>query len=597
MIRLDHVNFAYSDTNTLVLDDISLTIPTGSFVAVVGDNGAGKSTFCKLLNGIIPHFIDGELAGTIVIDGQDISKLKPSHLAHKIGYVYQDFENQILRPKVLDDAAFGLLNAGEEDYINISMEILATLDLAHLADEYVWQLSGGQKHLLALAGVLVMSPDVIVLDEPIAQLDPSHALKIYENLAYLNRGLGKTIIVIEHNADFIGKYCDHILFMKNHKLAWFLPVKDALQKVDELMSGGIYPPQVTLLGHAIRKKGISQELSLPIDLPEALNFMAAAKVPAVTQVVATQGGGNDQVQGDSHIKPDANLFTEALNTEEGATKEAIIRMADVSVAYDRINEPAHHVIDHMTLEINKGDRLAIIGNNGAGKSTIMKLLMSLVKPKTGQVVIDGHDTKKLRPEEISNILGYVYQNPENMFIEDSIEKDIAYSMKARGHKDYQEQAEALLAQFQLTDLRERDGRLLSGGQMRRASLAIGVSLGPKALLLDEPTASLDMATRQRITQILRDVSSSIETVIIATHDMQLVAEWANRIIVVNQGQIIGDGKREEIFTNHDLLERAGIAVPAMIELTRNLEGDTYFSIDEYMADLTRHMAKGRAEIR
>jgi energy-coupling factor transport system ATP-binding protein len=596
MIRLDHVNFAYSDTDTLVLDDISLTIPTGSFVAVVGDNGAGKSTFCKLLNGIIPHFIDGELTGMIVIDDQDISKLKPSHLAHKIGYVYQDFENQILRPKVLDDAAFGLLNAGEEDYVNISMEILATLDLAHLADEYVWQLSGGQKHILALAGVLVMSPDVIVLDEPIAQLYPSHALKIYENLAYLNRELGKTIIVIEHNADFIGKYCDHILFMKNHKLAWFLPVKDALQRVDELMSGGIYPPRVTLLGHAIRKKGISPELRLPIDLPEALNFMAAAKVPAVTQVVATQGGGNDQVQGDSHIKPDANLFTEALNTEEGATKEAIIRMTDVSVAYDRINEPAHHVIDHMTLEINKGERMAIIGNNGAGKSTIMKLLMGLVKPKTGPVVIDGHDTKKLRPEEISNILGYVYQNPENMFIEDSIEKDIAYSMKARGHKDYQERAEALLAQFQLTDLRERDGRLLSGGQMRRASLAIGVSLGPKALLLDEPTASLDMATRQRITQTLRDVSSSIETVIIATHDMQLVAEWVNRIIVVNQGQIIGDGKREEIFTNHDLLARAGIAVPAMIELTRNLEGDTYFSIDEYMADLTRLMAERRAEI-
>jgi energy-coupling factor transport system ATP-binding protein len=488
------------------------------------------------------------------------------------------------------------LNAGEEDYVNISMEILATLDLAHLADEYVWQLSGGQKHLLALAGVLVMSPDVIVLDEPIAQLDPSHALKIYENLAYLNRELGKTIIVIEHNADFIGIYCDHILFMKNHKLAWFLPVKDALQRVDELMSGGIYPPQVTLLGHAIRKKGISPELRLPIDLPEALNFMAAAKVPAVTQVVATQGGGNGQGHGDSHIKPDANLFTEALNIEEGTTKEAIIRMADVSVAYDRINEAAHHVIDHMTLEINKGERIAIIGNNGAGKSTIMKLLMGLVKPKTGQVVIDGHDTKKLRPEEISNILGYVNQNPENMFIEDSIEKDIAYSMKARGHKDYQERAEALLAQFQLTDLRERDGWLLSGGQMRRASLAIGVSLGPNALLLDEPTASLDMATRQRITQTLRDVSSSIETVIIATHDMQLVAEWANRIIEVNQGQIIGDGKREEIFNNHDLLARAGIAVPAMIELTCNLEGDTYFSIDEYMADLTRLMAERRAEI-
>ncbi|RPA60804.1 ABC transporter ATP-binding protein [Aerococcus agrisoli] len=575
MITLDHVNFAYSDTDALVLDDISLTIPTGSFVAVVGDNGAGKSTFCKLLNGIIPHFIDGELDGTITVDGQDISNLKPSQLAHKIGYVYQDFENQILRPKVLDDAAFGLLNAGEEDYVNISMEILATLDLAHLADEYVWQLSGGQKHLLALAGVLVMSPNVIVLDEPIAQLDPIHALKIYENLAYLNRDLGKTIIVIEHNADFIGKYCDHMLFMKDHKVEWFLPVKDALQRVDELISGGIYPPQVTLLGHELRKKGLSQDLTLPIDLPEAHDFMTAAQVPAVTQVEAGYARGAGQVHRLSDVDPDADLFT----------KEAIIQLKDVSVEYDRINESAHRVIDHMTLDINKGDRLAIIGNNGAGKSSIMKLLMGLVKAKTGQVLIDDHYTKNLRPEEISNILGYVYQNPENMFIEDSIEKDIAYSMKARGHKDYQERADALLAQFHLSDLRDRDGRLLSGGQMRRASLAIGVSLGPKALLLDEPTASLDMATRQRITQTLRDVSSSIETVIIATHDMQLVAEWANRIIVVNQGQIIGDGTREEIFNNPDLLAQAGIAVPAIIELTRDLDGDTYYSVGDYMADL------------
>lgn len=189
MIELRNVSFSYPDTGEKILDNLSVIIPPGSFVAVVGDNGAGKSTFCKLLNGIIPNFLDGDLQGEIRIWDQAISEKTPAELAHTIGYVYQDFENQLIRPRVLDDASYGLLNEGEERYEEITMEILRTLDLAHVSDEYVWQLSGGQKHLLALAGVLVMSPKIIVLDEPIAQLDPTHARKIYDNLAFLNQKL------------------------------------------------------------------------------------------------------------------------------------------------------------------------------------------------------------------------------------------------------------------------------------------------------------------------------------------------------------------------------------------------------------------------
>lgn len=562
MIQLKNVSFSYADTEKIILDNLSVSIPAGAFVAVVGDNGAGKSTFCKLLNGIIPHFIDGDLSGDIIIKDKKIRDQSPAKLAHTIGYVYQDFENQILRPRVLDDASYGLLNEGEENYIEITMDVLATFDLAHLANEYVWQLSGGQKHLLALAGILVMSPDIIVLDEPIAQLDPYHAKRIYENLAYLNRELNKTIIVIEHNAEYIGKYCNHVLFMKEQKINWFLPVEEALQKVEELTEGGVFPPQVTLLGHELTKRGYSKQKRLPINMKEAIPFMQ--------NTIATQS---------------IPSVVEYQQFQQSKQQEILIKMENLVLEYPRIDQEPLVVLDHLNLTIHEGERIAIIGNNGAGKSSLMKLLVGLLKPKKGQILLENQDTVKMKTEQISDKIGYVYQNAENMFIEDSIEKDIAFSLKARGMKNYREKTEQLLEQFDLLEIRERDGRLLSGGQMRRASLAIGISLSPICLLLDEPTASLDMATRKRITSTLQELSSSIETVVIATHDMQLVSEWASRVIVMHHGRIIGDGTREEIFRNQELLTQAGVEVPDIVELSKCLNQEISYSVGEFIQNL------------
>ncbi|MFV0559045.1 MAG: ABC transporter ATP-binding protein [Enterococcus sp.] len=567
MIELKNVSFAYSDTEAAILEDVSVSIPTGSFVAVVGDNGAGKSTFCKLLNGIIPHFMDGNFRGDILIDGQSIKKHSPAQLAHHVGYVYQDFENQIIRPRVLDDASYGLLNEGQENYLQITMEVLATLDLAHLADEFVWQLSGGQKHLLALAGVIVMSPDTIVLDEPIAQLDPLHAQKIYENLRYLNQELGKTIIVIEHNAEFIGKYCDHVLFLKNRNIGWFLPVDEALQNVEELMQGGVYPPQVTMLAHEMIQRGYSNNKILPTNMEQAIAFMRENEKYLVTPQLEIPK--RDEVD------------------------EPFIEMSNLMVEYARINEKPKSVMNDLNLTIYQGEKVAIIGNNGAGKSSLMKLLIGLIKPTSGCIKIAQKDIIQMNPEAISDILGYVYQNAENMFIEDSIEKDIAFSLKARGQKDFQQRTEELLEQFDLTALRHRDGRLLSGGQMRRASLAVGISLSPKCLLLDEPTASLDLATRKRITSTLKELSNSIETVLIATHDMQLVAEWASRIVVMHNGEIIGDGSRETIFADTKLLKKAGVQVPEIIELGQHVKRDLGYSLAEFVQRLEMGEVSGR----
>ena len=214
---------------------------------------------------------------------------------------------------------------------------------------------------------------------------------------------------------------------------------------------------------------------------------------------------------------------------------------DVSVAYRSVKGEPRRIFQNLKLEICKGEKIAVVGSNGAGKSTLLKLMTGLLKTQEGRVLLKGREIRDTRPEALSQIVSLVYQNPEDMFIKDSVEADIAFAMRERQVPDWRERTAQLLERFRLTELKDRDGRLLSGGQMRRASLAIGVALNPEILLLDEPTANLDIATRREIMRTLNEMKHITETVLIATHDMQLVCEWAERIVVLCGGEVIADG--------------------------------------------------------
>lgn len=561
LIEIKNLYFNYPSQENYQLEEINLTIEDGEFVAIVGNNGTGKSTLCKLLNGVIPHFIDGDVSGSLKINGVETVDSTVSDLAHTIGYVYQDFENQLIRPKVLDDAAFSCLNNGLEDYVERGMESLELTGLEEQSDEYIWQLSGGQKHLLALAGMTALRPDILILDEPIAQLDPYHALKTYDVLKRFNKELGKTIVVIEHHTDFIGKYCDSVIFMKDNRIQWKLPVKEALVRVEELMEGSIFPPQITQAAHQLAQLSGRNAVTLPINHDQGKDYFKEYALQTVEKTMPSVRSKQDDV---------------------------MIYLKDVSLSYDMIKGDKKPIFDSLNLTINKGERVALIGNNGAGKSTLLKLLTGLIKPDSGEIELDGKDIIRLKPEQISDTISYVYQNPENMFIDDSIKRDIAFSMKARNIKGHKERTEALLRQFDLVELAERDGRLLSGGQMRRASLAIGVALNPQIMLLDEPTANLDIATRKSITKTLDDLKDSLETTIIATHDMQLVAEWANRIVVLHEGKVIGNGTREEIFHDETLLQLAGIDPPEIFKLAKSMNSDaSIYTVDQFVDQLQK----------
>lgn len=561
LIEIKNLYFNYPSQENYQLEEINLTIEDGEFVAIVGNNGTGKSTLCKLLNGVIPHFIDGDVSGSLKINGVETVDSTVSDLAHTIGYVYQDFENQLIRPKVLDDAAFSCLNNGLEDYVERGMEALELTGLEEQSDEYIWQLSGGQKHLLALAGMTALRPDILILDEPIAQLDPYHALKTYDVLKRFNKELGKTIVVIEHHTDFIGKYCDSVIFMKDNRIQWKLPVNEALVRVEELMEGSIFPPQITQAAHQLAQLSVRNAVTLPINHDQGKDYFKEYALQTVEKTMPSVRSKQD---------------------------DAMIYLKDVSLSYDMIKGDKKTIFDSLNLTINKGERVALIGNNGAGKSTLLKLLTGLIKPDSGEIELDGKDIIRLKPEQISDTISYVYQNPENMFIDDSIKRDIAFSMKARNIKGHKERTEALLRQFDLVELAERDGRLLSGGQMRRASLAIGVALNPQIMLLDEPTANLDIATRKSITKTLDDLKDSLETTIIATHDMQLVAEWANRIVVLHEGKVIGNGTREEIFHDETLLQLAGIDPPEIFKLAKSMNSDaSIYTVDQFVDQLQK----------
>ena len=554
-VEIHDLTYSYPGAAQPTLNNISLQIEKGDFLAVVGNNGCGKSTFCKVLNGLIPHFIVGDFHGQVQVEGLNTLDSDVGTLAQKVGYVYQDFENQIVRPTVLDDASYSCLNYAFPDYLERGKAALGQFGLKDREAEYVWQLSGGQTHLLALAGAVSLSPDVLILDEPIAQLDPMHADRIYEVLRELNQKHGKTILVIEHHTEYIANYCKHVLLMKDGRVQWLLPTKQALQRVEELEACNIFPPQVTQAAHRLQGAG-----KLPADAPLPITVAEGAQAFSAL-----------------HYHPPATPAPTRASLAENA-----VSFQNVSLSYRSVKGEPRTVFDGLNLDIRTGEKVALIGSNGAGKSTLMKMMVGLLRPQSGTVSLFHQPIGEKKAEDLSRQISLVYQNPEEMFIKDSIRADIAYAMQVRNVSDWQNRTAALLDRFRLTDLQERDGRLMSGGQMRRASLAIGVALEPGILLLDEPTANLDIATRREIMGVLEDMKEIIQTAVIATHDMQLVCQWAQRIIVLRDGRVVADGTRDEIFSRQDLAELVGIRPPEIFSMARTLDpGALCYTIDEF----------------
>lgn len=334
-----------------------------------------------------------------------------------------------------------------------------------------------------------------------------------------------------------------------------LPTREALQRVDELEACNIFPPQVTQAAHRLAASGAADNGALlPTTIQEGKTFFS----PLTYQPV------------------------EPVAQKALSPSPAIVSFQDVSLSYRSVKGEPRVIFDGLNLNIHQGEKVALIGSNGAGKSTLMKMMVGLLRPQSGSISLYGEPIGGKKAEDLSRQISLVYQNPEEMFIKDSIRADISYAMQVRQVSDWQQRTQALLKHFRLSELQDRDGRLMSGGQMRRASLAIGVALEPGVLLLDEPTANLDIATRREIMDVLQDMKNIIQTAVIATHDMQLVCQWAERIIVLCGGRVVADGTRDEIFSRQDLVDLVGIWPPEIFSMARELDPKALcYTVDEF----------------
>lgn len=424
-IELREVSFRYPGAEELALKNLSVTIRKKDFTAIVGNNGCGKSTLCKVMNGLIPYYLQGDYSGETLVSGENTATLEIGEIAHRIGYVYQDFENQIVRPTVLDDASYSCFNYGHEDYVERGLEALVQCGLEEKTLEYVFQLSGGQTHLLALAGTLALGPDVLILDEPIAQLDPANSDRIYRILQWLNDERDKTILVIEHHTDYIAEYCKEVILMESGQIRWKKETKEALRLVEDLFQNQIYPPQITQAAHELQKiHRVPASVELPVHLGE-------------TEAFFTKYG---------------RLLANRIDKEEESPKqETAVAFSDIHLSYDSIRGEPNVVFDGLNLSLMRGEKIALIGSNGAGKSTLMKMLVNLLKPGRGSITLMDRNLRETNAETIARHISLVYQNPEEMFIMDTIEEDISFAMRERKVEGWEEKTADLLDAICLTE--------------------------------------------------------------------------------------------------------------------------------------------------
>ncbi|MGV2887846.1 ABC transporter ATP-binding protein [Paenibacillus taichungensis] len=575
-ISIQNVIFTYPGSGEPVLNGASLELPRGSFTAIIGGNGCGKSTLCKLFNGLIPQFYTGDFSGEVHVLGTPAEGRSVADLSRKIGYVYQDFDNQLVRPTVLDEACFAPLNYGLPNYRELGERALAMCGLDAIHNRYIWELSGGQKHLLALAGALSLDPDILIVDEPVSQLDPQHARLIYECLSRLNTEYGKTIIVIEHHTEFIADFCANVVLMDKGRVLWNLPVREGLNRITDLERLGIQPPEVTRAavqaaelsqGEKTNADPSSSGQRFPITVEEAKVYFAE-HYPSIPYALQNEPSSYSNL---AHDVPNQMLNSERLTIASAAEPLIpIVQFHQTRLRYRGLVKKEYEVIRGVNISLHEGERIALIGNNGAGKSSLLKLMAGISLPQEGSVSVLGEVTHRSSLEQLAGKVAYIFQNSSEMFIEDSVRKEVAYFLKNRRIPEADQQIAHVLERFRLTPLKERDARLLSGGQQRRVTLAIGAAMKPSLMLLDEPTANLDLATREELIGVLDELDQHVRTTVIATHDMQLVTQWASRVIVLHNGQVEADGTPADVFADESLLRRSGLALTQIMELSHRM---------------------------
>ena len=538
-ILFKNVAFTYAGSTTPALQDINLQIKTGEIVLITGPAGSGKTTLCSCINGLVPHYHEGELIGDVTIGSYNTRKVRVGGLASVVGMVFQDPESQLVTNSVADEVAFGPENLGiPRAEINERVEkALRATRMTGYEEREPHSLSGGEQQACVIAATYSMHPEIYVLDEPLANLDPQGRSQVLELVVRMAKDRGKTLVIVEHSLEEILPLVERVIIMDKGRI-----VRDGFVK-DVLAAGDI--------------KGVFMR-------PDIVRLADEFKI------------------GSLPLKPDA--FYKALHNQ---FKPAALK---AKVEKERINGKGKVVIDlqHVTygyqkdvdalndvsLTIHEGEFVALMGRNGSGKTTLVSHLIALVVPSSGTVTVADMDTRVIPTHILAKEVGFCFQNPNHQIVSFNVRDEMTFGLKAHNidPAEYEIRISEALEIVKMTDYKDADIFDLGKGQKQRIALASVLTLKPHILVIDEPTTGQDPEMSFEIFEIIKQLNQNGTTVLMITHRVDQAAIYARRAIVLNHGQLAYDGPVDELLLDEKLMKANSLELPDITKLAKSLSG-------------------------
>lgn len=515
-LSIENLSFNYHTRDELALKNINLEVKPGQVMLLAGASGSGKTTLMRCINGLIPRTYKGTIQGSIRVFGESTAEMSMSQLSQVVGTLLQDPERQIVASYVLNEVAFGLENLGmpREEILKRVDETLSYLKISHLRDRETFQLSGGEKQKVALAAVLAMQPRILLLDEPLASLDPASAQEALQMMRDLADD-GIAVVVVEHRVeDVLSIRPERVAYMDEGQILYDGDIEGLMQVVDYRR---IKLPAPVVVERARRET--------PVEIKPAL--------------------------------PERN-------------ETPLVQFEDVHFQYSPITPPVLHDI---SFSICQGDIIAILGHNGAGKTTLVKHALGLLKPTQGRVLLENRDTRKMTVAQAAHTVGYVFQSPSQMLFASTVEEELSFGPRNLRHPEDQikQDVQWAIETVNLTSELDMPPLALSFGQQKRVSIAAVLAMRSRILMMDEPTAGQDYWNYRAFMDSILQMPG-FDAILFITHDIDLALIYANRILLVDQGRLMADGSPEKVLRDEDLLRRSRILPTSLLQL--NIE---YFS--------------------
>ena len=544
IISFKDFSFLYKTQKNPTLHDIDLDIYPGEKILILGASGSGKSTLCNCINGLIPFSYEGEITGSCTVNGIDTVKSSIFELSNSVGTVLQDSDAQFVGLSVGEDIAFAMENdmLPRSEMVPRIEKNSSMVGMQDFIDHVPFNLSGGQKQKVAIAGVFGNNVEILIFDEPLAALDPQMGMTAVELIDDISKESGKTVIIIEHRLeDVLHRHVDRVILMSEGRIAADMSPDDLL-KSSLLSECGIREP---LYLTAMKYAGCSLDDNRNLCDLEALEFS------------------------DENREKLRAFFTEERQSVRENTEDPVVSFRDVSFSYD----PGSKVLRNITFDIRKGERIAIIGKNGAGKSTAAKLLCGTIRPDSGTITLAGTDTSSLSIKEIGEKVGYVMQDPNTMIVKDIIKDEVGMALGFRGidNEEAERRVTNALETCGLYRMRNWPVDSISYGQKKRVTVASMMALEPEVFILDEPTAGQDFHSYTEMMNFVNTLNRDYgKTILFITHDMHLAIENTDRAIVFADGDLIASDKVFSVLSDPDIISRASLKQTSLYTLAVKL---------------------------